>query len=874
LPSSEQAIKKRDPDVLCFVAETLCPFVREVPKQAPVHVARNCVMRTTPVNRSAVSMRKHAMVSLVLAFGVVTAGCAAPLELVRDGGTLFVIYHEADVPSSVAMAAADLQDYLSKATGAKLAIANEPGEPMICLGDNPASRAEGLYVADIPLEGFRIVTRGRNLYILGPDTGDGERTPGGGTSTGTRNGVYTFLEKFVGIRWLMPGEHGDYVPRSPDLTIPDTDLSDAPFFLNRRLPTIQNRRPEVKLWSQRQRLGLSLYLWHGHSWYRWVPAGYFEEHPDFFAMNVGVRTPPVAHHKLCITNPELIRLFADRMIASFDRSPEVYTLSISPSDGRGWCECPNCRALYEEDPNGELSVSPAILTFYNAVARLVAQKYPDKLLAGYVYSDYIYPPKEPIELAPNVFLVWAMSDAYGYKLFRPEVQADWERILAGWMQVTDRLAYYDLPVIFEQEAGAPNPVALSILKFIYPRLKAAGIKGVYVYGCPAWGHGAPVNYLLARLAWDPEADVEALFDESCDKAYAEGGADINQMYRMLDAAMERHYRTVGGGYTLTLPIIENVYAANFEEIERLYRSARRKARDEDARERLRMLGDNLKVFHWTLRNAGMLEEPERSVFYLSDAELLDFIDTHQDSLAVSRMKVYTPPREEIVPVSVEAVAELPGAEPPANFRLRGDQHMILYATGDGPIEVTFRNVEARGKLVTCHLFDAEGNQLERTLMSVEAPLVIQAAGGEHRHLVIMAGQASFRLRITGAAWALSDRMHTSGLHFLGQGTPAYFLVPEGTTSFSLALRAAAPGETAVAELYAPDGRLVANFDCTQTAVDFKAIPVGPGDAGFWKVSVERADVGYFDDAHVKQGKGLSGYFFLVPDQALVVTAAR
>jgi len=40
------------------------------------------------------------------------------------------------------------------------------------------------------------------------------------------------------------------------------------------------------------------------------------------------------------------------------------------------------------------------------------------------------------------------------------------------------------------------------------------------------------------------------------------------------------------------------------------------------------------------------------------------------------------------------------------------------------------------------------------------------------------------------------------------------------------------------------------------------------------VSVERADVGYFDDAHVKQGKGLSGYFFLVPDQALVVTAAR
>ena len=181
-------------------------------------------------------MRKHLMSGLILALGVVTTGCAAPLELVKGQGTLFVIYHEADAPSSVAMAAAELQDYIYQATGAKLAIINEPGEPMICLGGNPASRAEGLSVADIPLEGFRIVTRGRNLYILGPDTGDDERTPGGGTSTGTRNGVYTFLEKFVGIRWLMPGEHGDYVPKTADLTIADTDLTEAPFFLNRRVP--------------------------------------------------------------------------------------------------------------------------------------------------------------------------------------------------------------------------------------------------------------------------------------------------------------------------------------------------------------------------------------------------------------------------------------------------------------------------------------------------------------------------------------------------------------------------------------------------------------------------------------------------------------
>ena len=112
---------------------------------------------------------------------------AAPLALVRDQGSQFVIYYGEDAPSSVAMAASELQGYLHEVSGAKLAIVHEPRVPMICLGENAASRAAGLPAEDIPIEGFRLVTQSGNLYILGPDTADGERTPGGGTSSGTRN---------------------------------------------------------------------------------------------------------------------------------------------------------------------------------------------------------------------------------------------------------------------------------------------------------------------------------------------------------------------------------------------------------------------------------------------------------------------------------------------------------------------------------------------------------------------------------------------------------------------------------------------------------------------------------------------------------------
>ena len=191
-------------------------------------------------------MKKTLLLTILWALATGGIGCAAPLNLAANGTTDYVIYHEANAPSSVAMAATDLQDYLARVSGAKAAIVTEPKEPMICLGDNAASRQAGLPVADMPLEGFRIVTRGRNLYILGPDTADGQQTAGGGTSTGTRNGVYAFLEQFLGVRWLIPGEHGDYVPKAQAVSVPETDLTDAPFSSPAGFRT---RRRVARRWS-------------------------------------------------------------------------------------------------------------------------------------------------------------------------------------------------------------------------------------------------------------------------------------------------------------------------------------------------------------------------------------------------------------------------------------------------------------------------------------------------------------------------------------------------------------------------------------------------------------------------------------------------
>ena len=812
--------------------------------------------------------------SLTLVWLLGTATAAAPLEIARAGQTDYVIYHAPEAPASVKTAAADLQQDIAVSTGAKLEVVTEPREPMICLGANDAAAKAGLSVEGMPLEGYRIATRGTSLYILGPDTPDDALTPGGGTSAGTRNGVYAFLERFVGVRWLIPGEHGDYVPRTASLTVPDTDLTDAPFFLNRRVPYTQESRPEVRQWWARQKLGWSLYLQHSHNWTA-IPASEFDAHPDWFAERGGVRVPPTGRYKLCITNAGLVRAFAEVAVRYFDEHPTASCFSLSPADSAGWCECAQCRTLYETDPNGNLSITPAVLTFYNAVAKLVAEKHPDRLLAGYVYSSYVFPPQKPIRLEPNVFLVWAPSFDYGFTLYRPERQRQWEDLATQWTQVTQNIAYYDLPNCVHNDLGAPNPPGLKILEFLYPRLKQSKMKGVYVYGNPAWGHSGPMNYLLARLAWDPDADVEGLFDEFCEKAYEAGAPEMKRFFRLLDDETERYFiEHPEETYVLSAGRLKDVYARNFAQLEQLYLAAEAQVQDPDARARLAMLGDNLKVLHWNLRQQNLLENPATSASYLTDQAFYAFLNENRKSLALA--PVAPSSRPPFTPGKLAAVAAeaIPKAEEVRPCLLRGDQHLVIAPTGDAPSEVRFSSLTTRGKLVTYALLDAEGKDLGAGVVSADAPLALPTEGGAPFHIVIAGGSATFQVEVTNAHWAVNGGLTDQGLHLLNRVTPVYFEVPAGVAAFHLQMEADPPGETALGRLIAPTGREAASFDCSAKSVDRQEVQVGAGEAGFWKLIIEKAPVGVIDDVYIKQGDELSGYFSLAPEQALSVTQTK
>ena len=78
----------------------------------------------------------------------------------------------------------------------------------------------------------------------------------------------------------------------------------------------------------------------------------------------------------------------------------------------------------------------------------------------------------------------------------------------------------------------------------------------------------------------------------------------------------------------------------------------------------------------------------------------------------------------------------------------------------------------------------------------------------------------------------------------------------------MSLAATPPGETAAATLHAPDGRPVAEFDCTKLSVDRHRINVMTAQIGWWMLDVRQAPTGAIDDVWIKLGDQLSGYVSL------------
>ncbi len=807
------------------------------------------------------------------------------------------IYVSPEAPSSVYLAADELQHYWEKSTGVKPEIIHvpEPG-PLIVLGQSSLSPDQT--GEELPPESYRIVTRDGNLYIYGADTADGERTAESGFSYGTLYGVYDFLESELGVRWLMPGEVGEVVPRHENFVLGSVDRTGAPAFENRDLPYMGVKdSEEVRRWHLRQRSGsethterygvrgefkpgagtvdlnpgFSMSKRHDHSWHRLVPPSFYEKHPEWFAEHNGVRTRPEGtYYKLCTSNPEVVDYFAERAIKLFTDAPHATMFSLSPNDAEGWCECEECRKLDEITPDGERRITRRILTFYNQVAERVAAKFPDKYVSGYVYQNFEkLPLDENFQLHPNVFLAWAPLSNYGYTHFREDQRRNWDEMLEGWSRMGRNLMYYDLLNVVQQPGVvAPLPVGRENLKRTLPALRQHGVRAVYLFGDQAWGVSAPLNYTLTRLAWNPDQDIDALVEEFYRQAYGKGGDAMLRMNDLLGERMAALYRENPQlGYRLTDAHYRQVYAPAWGEMETLYREAEAAVEDGPQKQRLELFRANMIAVARLLKGLGLIELTETSPFYLSDADYPGWAASWKGSIYV-RIPASADRSEEARELAAKSPAftEDSAADHPANvtdgkkLQLRHSQHLIFRSDTEEEIRLRVKPRAACASPVAYTVFNSSGQVITSGELPGPGTISFLAAGRDIYH-VLFSTRSIFSLEIPDVPHAINAGYRPKhGVHMFAQTRPLSFHVPAGVKQFEVAMSAFRPGYGAVVDVFDPRGRKVAELRADETHVVSQQIPNESGEAGIWMISAPRAVEGrHFFDVQIRFGEELDGY---------------
>ena len=455
-----------------------------------------------------------------LLLGAATLGLPAAfvaqgaVEIARDGRTDFSVYVSARETALTLAAADTLCHYLRLVSGADLPVTHEidPAAHQIIF-EVGASRDPGLDVAALGRDGFRIKTLNRGLCL----TANSDR--------GIRNAVYTFLETYLGCRKYSPAV--TVVPKRVGITLPEIDDTQVPAITFR----MQNfHDPAYDAWHKldsNEDFGLFV-----HTFRLLVPPEkHFAEHPEYFSMLKGRRTPD---GQLCLTNPEVFRVVVEELRTRMREKPAADFWSVSQNDTYVPCECDACRAI----DSREGSPSGSLLAFVNRVA----DEFPDKRISTLAYQ-YSRSAPEHMRPRPNVNIMLCSIECNRSRPIAEDPgSASFVRDVHAWSRLTGDILLWDYVIQFRNLVSPfPN------LRVLQPNIQffvESGITSIFEQGLgELHGEFAELRgYLIAKLLWNPYADADSLMTDFLEGFYGNAAPHlrgyIDTMHDALEASGE------------------------------------------------------------------------------------------------------------------------------------------------------------------------------------------------------------------------------------------------------------------------------------------------------------------------------------------------
>jgi hypothetical protein len=523
--------------------------------------------------------------SLIPAVAVIAAAAstafARPVDLVKEGKSEYSICLARDASPSEKRAAAELQRFLEEMSGARLPIGDCTAATggMVFVGRSAAldRLRPGVPFEQLGPEGYVLKTSGPHVIIAG------------GRLRGTMYGVYGFLEK-LGCRWFT--REVSRIPKKRNIRIEDLDETQKPAFEYREPYFTEAFDGD---WAARNRAngafmkldpsmgGKVVYYPFVHSFYHMLPPEkYFKDHPEYYSFIDGKRRAD--RGQLCLTNPEVLRLSVDVVREWIRQHPDATIFSVSQNDWTGWCECDNCRRA-EQEEGGEHS--GPLLRFVNQIAEQIGKEHPDKLIDTLAYWYTENPPLK-VRPRPNVRIRLCpigVCEAHPYEACTRS--AYFMKNLRAWSEITNQLYIWHYNTNFTHYMS-PFPDFDELAADI-PMYRKHGVVGVFLEGAYPPGGGAENaelrSYIMARLLWDPRANVQEGIREFTDAVYGKAAPFIREYLDL----MHREVRTPPQGLGMHLWIF-NVprFSTGFTaEARRLFAQAEGAAENDVIRSRVR-----------------------------------------------------------------------------------------------------------------------------------------------------------------------------------------------------------------------------------------------------------------------------------------------
>jgi hypothetical protein len=463
------------------------------------------------------------LIFLFHAILVKTDAGEAVVELVKPGKSTGNIIIPANASCELKESARILSDYIAKSTAVKLPVIAEPGKKIdgtqIYLGKTIFFDSSKIEVTGLDDQGFLIAVLAGNIIIYGK------------TDDAIEFGVYDFLERYLGVRWLFPGEIGEYVPKHLEIIIPVGMKKDNPAFLSRTIsPFGKNGDQKNYTWARRSRM-ISTIDFHHYLNLIFPPAKYGKSHPEFYPEINGKRRVPgdkaTTDWQPCFSQPGTVNIAAEHINQIFKTNPALISRSLGCNDNGGFCECAACMGNSNKlNSVGIPSRSEAYYKWCNQIIAKVHQSYPDKYLGMLAYADVIEPPDFKLDnaLVPYICfdrMIWV----------DPSIREAGQALNRRWSEKTANLGWYDY--IY----GSTNYVIPRLyfncmaeyLRFGYGQ----NVKYYYAEAYPSadWNEG-PKLYLTFKLLWNPNLDVDAVLKDWCECAVGKAAAvDLYEYYR-------------------------------------------------------------------------------------------------------------------------------------------------------------------------------------------------------------------------------------------------------------------------------------------------------------------------------------------------------